>query len=331
MSSRKSVISLPVLGIVLGLQLVLAGTLFWGSQEPVVAVNEPLVKVGWESVDAVEIDGEDEASLTLKKEGDQWLTSDGLPVVSVRIESLLSTLAELETGWPVASSESAAERFEVANDRYKRKIKLYGDEQPLGAILVGTSPGFNQSHVRLPGEDDIFALKLSVFDAPAEVDTWLDTKLLRPEGEVLGITYRDHLLEKKDGKWPPAPGQEQSEDGDAVADDAAPRDQERKAEDAFDPAKFSAALRDLRVAGLAENIAALDASETENATENEQMIVVTKWKIRTDKSNYDYELLKKGDQHYIRRSDYPHTFRLSQTHFDSLVTIKNNRFGLASR
>lgn len=322
MSSHKSVISLPVLGVVLGLQLVLAGALFWRSHEPVVAVDEPLLKLDWDSVNTIEIDGEG-GSLTLEKQDGRWHSAEGLPVVSVRIESLLSSLATLKTGWPVANSESAAERFEVAEDNYKRKIELYSDDRQLGAVLVGTSPGFNQSHLRLPGKDEIFAQKFSVFDAPTDVDTWLDMTLLRPDGEVLGITYRNHLLEKKDGKWPVAPEATDSADTDSEGGATTP--------DKFDPAKFSAALKDLRVAGLAEDISSLDAPERESVTGDDKAIAVTKWKIRTDKTNYDYELLRKGEQHYIRRSDYPHTFRLSKTHFDSLVTIKNNPFGLAAR
>lgn len=335
MSSRKVAFRLPVLGIVLGLQVLIAAVLFWGSEESIIAVNEPLLTIDWESVDGVVITNEEGESVNLREEDGQWLMGEGVPIIPTRIVNLLGSLRDLKTAWPVASSESAGERFEVTENKFRRKISLYAGEQALQTVLIGTSPGFNQSHISLPTEEDIFALQFSVFDAPTDEESWLDNTLLRPEGELLSITYGDHTVEKKDGKWPKA--EKERADTDSASAEGEPATDEELAaveaqgesgdkaapKPAFDAARFSAALRDLRVAGLADDVTNSEAEVNDSGGDDQVTSIVT-WSVRTDENSYDYELLEKGDQHLIRRSDFPQTFRLSRNHFDSLMEVQKN-------
>src|SRR5690606_5864661 len=110
---------IPVLAGLLILQIVLAAGVHLGSDDYRVADDgERLLAVTADAVDGVRIeDGEN--SVELQKQGDRWqVTALDFPADDERVSQLLDKLAGLEKGWPVATSDEAAERFKVSEDDF---------------------------------------------------------------------------------------------------------------------------------------------------------------------------------------------------------------------
>src|SRR5690606_32957336 len=120
-----------------------------------------------------------DADTQLQKQSESWqLQEHALPANSSKVQSLLDTLAGLETTWPVAETASSRERFEVSDDRFQRKLQLYQGEQLLGEYYFGSSPGFRRTHARRAGEDAVYSLAFNSVDLPAQQSDWLDKTLL---------------------------------------------------------------------------------------------------------------------------------------------------------
>jgi hypothetical protein len=278
------------------------------------AVNEVLLRAKSAEVDLLVLEGE--KTVNLRKDGEQWKLGNGLPVDGSRVESLLATLTSLKSSWPVANTAAAAERFSVGDEGFKLKVSLFHGDSDLGQLIVGTSPGFNQSHIRLPKEQAIYALPFSIFDAPTDQSSWLDSTLLQPAGDLLSLSSGDFSITKVDGHWP-APTDKADSIVPNESDNAEPAS-------AFDVESFSRALTELRVTGVAEDIADLDAIEKEGAAMDEKRLHLIKWSAKTSEATYEYQILGKGEQYYIRRSDLDHTFRISKTQYESFAKIKEN-------
>lgn len=221
-------------------QLALAAWLISrGSGEP--ASAEPFADIAAGAVTGIEIaaSASDEGSVSLRKDGNRWWL-DEHPAASDRVENALAALLDVEVAWPVASSQSTAERFEVAEGNAQRRVTLSDAAgQVLGVAFMGSSPGYQRVHLRRAERPDIYAVALSHADYPNDADGWLDRSLLQPPGRIERIQF-----ERPDGdSW------ELVADGDGwmVGDEVA---------DSEKASRLSARLTGLRVTGLS----ALDAS-----------------------------------------------------------------------
>ena len=104
---------------------------------------------------------------------DQQVPADG-----DKVAQLLDKLAGLSAPWPVATSAASAERFEVTDDLFQRRLALYTGDEEVALIFLGTSPGFERVHARRADSDEIFSVALSNYELPATIDGWLDKGLL---------------------------------------------------------------------------------------------------------------------------------------------------------
>jgi len=59
---------------------------------------------------------------------------------------LIDKLEGAEAAWPVATSESSAERFEVSDAKFQRRIRFFADDAVVTELFLGTSPGFRRVH-----------------------------------------------------------------------------------------------------------------------------------------------------------------------------------------
>lgn len=333
----KSSKKIPWLAGLFGIQVVVAVVLFNVQNRQPAASDEPLLAFNKATLDAIEITAGEE-NIALRKKGTQWQIDDDLPVVQTRVDDLLKEIEALRGGWAVAKTDEAAKRFEVAEEKFKRKIRLLSGDKEVGALLMGTSPAFRQSHVRKPGDANIYAVKLSEFSLATDKDSWIDMQLMRPEGDIVAVQSGGRKVEKVAGHWPAntptvnTDAAAESSDGASVENAQAsvetdqPQATTANTAPAFDSAAFTKALADLTVLGLAKNQADLDAPVTDDATEQDQnKVLKIEWTVTTDKGTYEYQLLSKSDQYYIRRGDNDHTFRLSKPQYDALAKIQDLR------
>ncbi|MCW8127265.1 DUF4340 domain-containing protein [Microbulbifer halophilus] len=283
----------------LALQLVLATGLFWREhrQQEMQQQREPLLAVETGQIEKLEISDGD-ASVTLRKQGDTWLLPEleKLPANADKLDTLLEKLQGLRTGWPVATTDSSRERFEVAEDRFRKRLRLYtGGEKAVAEFYLGTSPGFRKIHLRSDGDDAVYAVELSSFEWPAKAADWLDKKLLAA-GDVEAIDGPDYRLAKRDGKWQFDAGEAPLNSGEAE--------------------QLADALKNLRVSKLAAKV-----------PEAEPVRV----KVTTGSGELDYEFLQADEHFYVRRGDREQLFELSRSAFDRIAGVRNEQLVLEEK
>ena len=289
---------------VLALQLVLAAGLFWesSSRKQAQTKSTPLVQAETDALQRLEIVG-DGKSVTLVKQEDQWQLPQlhDLPVNRDKLDGLLEKLGALQGNWPIATSNSARERFEVAEEKFRKHLKLYTavGEEPVVELFVGTSPGFRKVHVRRAGDDAIYAVELNSFDLPEKADSWLDKTLLAA-GDLTRIQGPDYTLEKGGDGWEFAAGD--SEEIPAV-----------------DPGKareLASALEKLRITHVVDKAPQLEETE----------IVV-----ELHGGERRYHFASADDKYYVRRDDRNQLFEISQYDFDRVMDKHHQNLVLVER
>lgn len=193
-----------ILVAVLAIQVVIAGGFYFGSSSPTAEqVQMALIEGDTNQIDHITISEGNEELVTLQKIDGQWKLNDYflMPAVQSKVSNILSTLKSTNTSWPVATTKSSQERFEVADDHYQKKIVLSHDDKTLQTLYLGTSPGFRQIHIRRAGEDEIYAVKLNSFDFPVQNTAWLDKTLLQPKADITRLSGADFELLKQGTDW----------------------------------------------------------------------------------------------------------------------------------
>ena len=185
--------------------------------------------------------------LALQRGEDGWQLESGLPADAEKIREALEKLAGAPAAWPVATSDATAERFEVTEENFQRRLAFETEDGEASALYLGTSPGYRRVHARLDGQDEVFSIDFANYEAPTEAEQWLDKTLLQAQGAVSSVQ-----LQGQDGAWRL---EREGDDGEWLLDGAA-ADQE-----AAD--KLANRFVDLRVIGFAEEPAgaAADAAD----------------------------------------------------------------------
>ena len=180
----------------------------------------------------------DESVLLLREgEGDEaaWRLPGGLPADGDKVDEVLGKLADLAAPWPVATSGDSAERFEVTESAHQRRLTLESADEVVADFFLGTSPGYRRVHARAAGEDEVYSVDFSNYEAPTDADQWLDKSLLGSAGEPSGIAL--------DGAW------RLSRKEDEWVVKAAAADAEEAPADAEAADKLVGRFKDLRVLG----------------------------------------------------------------------------------
>jgi hypothetical protein len=176
---RRLTIALSALLVV---QLALAAALAT-RQSAAVGHGQPsadLLAFDRAAIDGLLIQDGKEAPVALAKRKDKWVLPGvaDAPADSARVEALVSTLASLKRGWPVATTRDAAARFQVADDGFAHKIQLKSGDKVVATLLVGTSPQYRVTNVRIDGADAIYAVALGSYEIGGKAGDWEDKSLL---------------------------------------------------------------------------------------------------------------------------------------------------------
>ena len=277
------------LGGLLAVQLALAAGLALNTlRERSVDTSAPLLDFATTDVDRIVIDDNASKSTTLALDGESWeLESlNGLPANQSKTRSLLESLAALKTTTPVVSTAAGRERFEVTEDNFQRRLRLYDGEELLGEYYFGTSPGFRRTHGRRADDDAVYALSFNNFDLPGDSNDWLDKTLLS-SGDATTIKGPDFELSLDGDAWTLA----DAADGDAQLDAA-------KANE------LVSALESLRVLRAEDGL-----------PEGERIVI----EVATEDASYHYEFATANDKYYVKRSDLDGAFTISKTDYDRIA------------
>ena len=178
-----------VLAAVLVLQLVLVAVLV-AVRSTAPAAPGDLLGFDPTTIDRISISNTD-GSVELVSAGDGWRFVDGIPADGAKVEQMLSKLADAGGQWPVATSASAASRFEVTEENHQRRIVLESDGTSVADVFLGTSPGYQRAHARVADDSDVYAITFSNFEAGVRSSDWLDRMLLQAEGDVSVVQRED--------------------------------------------------------------------------------------------------------------------------------------------
>ncbi|MCY3541385.1 MAG: DUF4340 domain-containing protein [Gammaproteobacteria bacterium] len=180
---------------------VLVIALFLLTQSGGVRSPEAFLDFDAASVDRFVIAGKDE-SIELTKDGEQWVLPDGNPADVEKVERVIGKLADIGADWPVATTQSAAKRFEVTQASFQKQISIYSGENMLADLYLGTSPSFRRVHARQVNDGDIYSIEFSNFEVGTSLSGWLDRNLLQPSGSIKSFErIGAYKLVKEEGKW----------------------------------------------------------------------------------------------------------------------------------
>ena len=182
-----------ILAMVIGLQLLLI-LVFWVGLDGELDQPGSLIELDGTQITTIDInDGEN--SVRLVRNSENWAdgasVNDEFPADTVKIVDVLGKILALESGWPVARTTYANQRFEVGESNFQRRIDMSDSGGSILATLIaGTSPGFGKVHARLLGEEDVFSVKLSNYEIASGVDDWLDKRLLAVDRDPVKISIK---------------------------------------------------------------------------------------------------------------------------------------------
>ena len=196
--------NLRLLSLLLLIQLAAAGAIWWQQYSSQQAAATPAAMITADLAQAHQllIEG-DGATLILKCDGERWRLPDygNLYANDVRIVELRDKLTQAASGWPVATSEAAAGRFEVAADKFQRRITYKKGDSVLASVFLGTAPTFRKIHLRVEGSDAIHAVDLTLDDAPVNAKIWFDKTVQQLKTPVKALTAGSVALMKSGDQW----------------------------------------------------------------------------------------------------------------------------------
>ena len=203
----KGALNRSTLIALLAIQLAIVGAMI-AVKSGSTAQPEPFLSFDAAAIDALSVSGEDGA-VELSKADEAWRLPSGLPADSAKVGEVIDKLADADARWPVATSASVQERFEVAAENHQRRVKLSVGGEVVADIYLGTSPGYGKSHARRVDDDDIHAISFSNYEAGMKAGDWLDKSLLRPSGALAGLRYEGvfDLKKNEDDVWVAASGE----------------------------------------------------------------------------------------------------------------------------
>lgn len=203
------------LAIAACLQLVAVAVLYWPPVEPArkAGADAALLQLSQADIARIKVTDINDRSVSLVRRGEKWIIEGDapLPAAGSAIARLLDALAA-PTGFPVARSDSARERFEVDAERFQRRITLTttGGAGETGAedrqiLYLGTSPSMRRVHARRSDSTAIQTIELSTFDVPTTIDGWVDPSLLSMAG-IRHVAVGNHAWIKSGEVWTAADG-----------------------------------------------------------------------------------------------------------------------------
>jgi hypothetical protein len=279
------------------IQSAMVAALYWPSAGLMqVLSNEKLVPFPADILDEIHIGDDKGNEAVLVKAGKQWILPDlsGLAINPELIDGLLQGVIQSKTGWPIASSVAARQRFALTDYNFRRRLTLIGNGELLGTIYLGTSPGFRRVHAKNSVQDAIFEIGYNSTDASALASDWLDKRTLQLHSPV-SISSENYSLRKKDDNW-------RSDTGDT------PDRRELEA--------LLLALSSVQIDG----VAAAGAQQTLSIAVPE-----LKLSIETADKDIEFELFTLGEQHYIHCSDHAMFFTLSAYDFERFINVDTQR------
>jgi hypothetical protein len=271
------------LTVLLFVQLLLVlGIFAWNQNRQSVPDAQPLLSATDLESDKIVI-RDANSNVTLQKVNGLWQLPDlkQLPVDEQKLNDLLDKLKGTKLTWPITTSSTSHERFDVSEKKFQRRVEFYKGDQKAVDLFLGTSPGFKKIHLRKQGEDSVYAVQLNSFEFATGNNDWLKKDLLAFK-DAQQITAADFALRKNNNNW------EFVNSSDKV--------------DSVKANELANAFANLQIMELANEMPAGD-----------------KKIFSLNPGGYQYELVSANTSYFVTRSDKNSVFKLSQYEYDKIV------------
>lgn len=177
--------SIPLLIVLLAVQLGLAGLLAM-RRNPLASIppQSPLIGPAAQSADRLLLEAGPAsgapARIEIARRNGQWILPGyfNAPADKFKVEDLLSELADLRRGLPIATSSSALERFKLADDDFERRLTLSQGTRTLGTLYFGSSTGARRSDARTGTDHAVYSVELATYELPTQLSAWFANDLL---------------------------------------------------------------------------------------------------------------------------------------------------------
>lgn len=196
--------AIPILTLLLVAQIVLAAVFYAGGTGSQSVRAQPLAEFDPEAVDAVEITMGDGTSLRIERGDGGWRlpAADGFPVKPSKVEQVVNRMNGLGGGLPVAHTEAAQGRLQVAEDQFARHITLHDGGEVVADVFFGESAGTGYVYGRARGRDVIHEARFPMWQTTAKESSWYETSVLAVNmSEVERLELADFSLHRGDDGW----------------------------------------------------------------------------------------------------------------------------------
>jgi hypothetical protein len=158
----------------------------------------------------LELLGPEDEQVTLVRNADGWTVEQagGYPADETKIEGLVDQLAALAVRRPIVSSGRYHEAFEIDDEGFRGRVRVWGDsDEPYADLVLGSSPNYRVSHARVAGENEVYEIAgLAPYDVSPEVGSWAEKKFFDlPQDAIVGVKVENAAggfeLERVDGAW----------------------------------------------------------------------------------------------------------------------------------
>lgn len=278
-----------LLSVLLVVQLAVAGGLLYASHSnKVTRPQGALLEYDPAVIDRLEIAAGADQTIVLGKLDGQWQLPDnrGVPVQSGKVEALIESMAELETGWAVATKSSSHAQLEVAEADYQRRVKLFRDDQLSADLYIGSSPGMRRVHARTVDSDDVYSVALNSYDMPVTTADWLQKDLIAAT-DITVLTLADAMLAKQDDNWLMT-----TSEGEAIA---------------VDPGKVNA------LTGALQRLAVQDI--VSELPTDARVVTIG---VSAAAGDLEYELYEIGQDYFVSRNDIDAVFSIQKADYESI-------------
>ncbi|MBQ0806527.1 MAG: DUF4340 domain-containing protein, partial [Porticoccus sp.] len=263
---------------------------------------KPLLSIDWQAVDSLSIEDKASGVYMARSEGQWMLSKQQLPASNDKVNELLQNLEKLHTSWPVATTSNSHKRFQVAEDKFIRRVQLYSDGEVLAELFFGNSPGLRQSHVRRKGDDSIYIVDIDTLEMLPSSKPWFDTALLAVKDAQI-IKGPDYNIKKAGTYWTfnrtgPSIFLGNTKQGKLNQENVE---------------RLDKALADLVIQRVASNFQPdYQAAET----------LDVKLVVSDAKNSWTYHFVRDEGRHYVRRSDRDLFFAMNKSVFDPIASIR---------
>lgn len=190
-----------ILLAVLALQIVLSVVVFWPRSAASGGEAETLLgDLETTDVSAVTIEDANGDRIRMARIEGAWVLPDAgnFPCEETSVTGLLDKLVAITTDRLVTRTSASHARLQVSRDDFVRRIDLETSEGKTITLLLGSSPSYGATHVRLLERDETYLTdQLPTWEANTSASSWVNTSYVSvPEEDITSVT-----LVNANGRW----------------------------------------------------------------------------------------------------------------------------------